>query len=354
MKKNDSKKLGYLYLHIRDDINEVFYVGISTGDNFSRAYNKTNRSQWWKRITSKTTYRVEIIFKSLPIEFIILKEIEFIALYGRQILNRGPLCNILEGGIIDINKSSPKGKEFELISPIGEIIKGSNITKFCKDNNLLVYAISKVLKGEFTSHRGYKSTNTNFHKPLHRVLSPSGELYIFDNMTTFAENHGLNPSCFRSMMCGTLIHCKGWHLENLTQKDLRVLVNYLNGESRSNPGQLISPNGEIVNFLNLYKFARENNLNYNCITNVFLGKAFSHKGYKSVNSEFWKTPIKRFILSPENKIFSFSSIKLFCEKYSLNLSGISSVLWRNCKKSKGWRLPTDEDFNHFEVIQENI
>ena len=53
---NDNEiKIYYLYFHIRNDNNEIFYVGIGTKQNkvryydiYSRAYNKSKRTIFWK------------------------------------------------------------------------------------------------------------------------------------------------------------------------------------------------------------------------------------------------------------------------------------------------------------------
>lgn len=91
----------YLYKHIRLDKNEVFYVGIGTiqkNSSYKRAFSVFGRSSYWKRITSKTDYKVEIILESNNFEFIKQKEIEFIKLYGRKDLGLGTLCNLTDGG----------------------------------------------------------------------------------------------------------------------------------------------------------------------------------------------------------------------------------------------------------------
>jgi hypothetical protein len=98
----------YLYRHIRLDKNEPFYIGIGTkresrpytSDNaeYSRAHTKNKRTSFWKKITTKTEYEVEILLESDDYEFIKQKEIEFIALYGRRDLAKGTLCNLTDGG----------------------------------------------------------------------------------------------------------------------------------------------------------------------------------------------------------------------------------------------------------------
>ena len=59
--------MAYLYRHIRIDTNEVFYIGIGGGNkyekelSYKRAYSKYDRNKYWKNITNKTNYIVEII-----------------------------------------------------------------------------------------------------------------------------------------------------------------------------------------------------------------------------------------------------------------------------------------------------
>ena len=97
----------YLYRHIRLDTNQPFYIGIGTKYNnnyksyieeYKRAFNKINRSEYWKRIANRTDYDVEILYESDNYEFIKEKEKSFIKLYGRSNLGLGTLCNMTDGG----------------------------------------------------------------------------------------------------------------------------------------------------------------------------------------------------------------------------------------------------------------
>jgi len=87
----------YVYRHVRHDKNEVFYVGIGTGYNYQRAYQKKGRRSHWDRIVAKTDYTVEIILDRLTREQAQEKEKEFIALY-RRVKDGGTLCNLTLGG----------------------------------------------------------------------------------------------------------------------------------------------------------------------------------------------------------------------------------------------------------------
>ena len=40
----------YIYRHRRLDNNQIFYVGLGSTSNYSRAYAKKGRNNWWKNI----------------------------------------------------------------------------------------------------------------------------------------------------------------------------------------------------------------------------------------------------------------------------------------------------------------
>lgn len=92
-----------VYRHRRLDINEIFYIGI--GKSKSRAYQIRSRNEFWKNITNKTDYSVEIIAENLNVED--AKELEcfLIQEYGRKDLGSGQLVNLTDGGDGCINFS---------------------------------------------------------------------------------------------------------------------------------------------------------------------------------------------------------------------------------------------------------
>lgn len=90
--------MAYVYRHIRHDKNVPFYIGIGSDDSFTRANEKTRRNPIWKKIVSKTSYDVEIIFENVSTEFAKQKEKEFIQLYGRIDKKNGTLTNLTDGG----------------------------------------------------------------------------------------------------------------------------------------------------------------------------------------------------------------------------------------------------------------
>lgn len=97
----------FVYRHIRLDKQEPFYIGIgsitlSRGLSHkavhSRAYKTKGRNNIWKKISAKTSYRVEIIYNSNQYSDIQAQEQYLIKKYGRIDKGTGILANLTDGG----------------------------------------------------------------------------------------------------------------------------------------------------------------------------------------------------------------------------------------------------------------
>ena len=85
-----------LYLHIKPESKEVFYVGIGTS---KRPYEKgKRRSELWNRVINKYSYEVIILADNLSWKDACEKEIYLINYYGRRDLGKGTLVNLTDGG----------------------------------------------------------------------------------------------------------------------------------------------------------------------------------------------------------------------------------------------------------------
>ena len=87
-----------VYRHIRPDKDEVFYIGKGYVHT-KRAYMSSRRNSHWHNIVNKNggKFEVDIMLEGLTNEEAVLKEIEFIKLYGRK-CDGGTLCNLSLGG----------------------------------------------------------------------------------------------------------------------------------------------------------------------------------------------------------------------------------------------------------------
>lgn len=90
----------YVYVHIREDKNEPFYIGIGQNKDksYTRAKTKNQRNPIWNRVYAKTTMRIEIVLESDNYMDAINKEKDLIRLYGKICDGTGILANITDGG----------------------------------------------------------------------------------------------------------------------------------------------------------------------------------------------------------------------------------------------------------------
>lgn len=82
----------YVYIHRKEDTNDVFYVGKGSGE---RAKQTTSRSRWWTAVKDKHGFTVEIIEKGLSEFDAFNLEIETIKFYRECGYN---LVNLTNGG----------------------------------------------------------------------------------------------------------------------------------------------------------------------------------------------------------------------------------------------------------------
>lgn len=85
----------YIYLHIKNDNGEPFYIGKGKGNRFK--YVK-NRSNFWKNITNKHGFDVIFLDINLTENEALEKEKYWIYKIGRRDLGLGPLVNLTNGG----------------------------------------------------------------------------------------------------------------------------------------------------------------------------------------------------------------------------------------------------------------
>lgn len=158
----------YLYKHIKNCDNIIFYIGIGTKTKvdltygkYSRAFNKVKRNRHWLNTVNLINYdySVEIIFESDDYEYIKEVEKNLISFYGRKDLKLGNLLNMTDGGDGQINRIwSNESIEKASISHKGKVIDG-----IWKEN---------LIKARFgnKSHLG-----RNFSKEHRENLSKSGK-----------------------------------------------------------------------------------------------------------------------------------------------------------------------------------
>lgn len=95
---NSNENNWYVYRHLKY-CGEVFYIGIGKTKNFKRAYEKTNRNNYWKNKVKKyPNYEVQILKTGLTKEEVCELETILISWYKRADCCGGTLVNLTDGG----------------------------------------------------------------------------------------------------------------------------------------------------------------------------------------------------------------------------------------------------------------
>ena len=141
----------YVYLHLRCDNNEPFYVGKGTKN---RAYDKGHRNKHWHNVVNKHGYKVEILFDNLENKESGLLEIDAILelkYFGYKLVN---YTNGGEGKLGYKTSEETKRK-------ISEKNKGKKISEEHKKK------LSKAFTGRTASNETKKkmSINNAFRRP---------------------------------------------------------------------------------------------------------------------------------------------------------------------------------------------
>jgi len=121
--------MAVVYEHIRNDTNEVFYVGI--GNEEKRAFVKCKRNPYWKHIVNKVGHSVNIIHKDIDWEEAKKIEILLIEKYGRKDLGLGNLVNMTDGGegVFGLIMSEETRQKMSLVQRTKEGVKGYYFNK---------------------------------------------------------------------------------------------------------------------------------------------------------------------------------------------------------------------------------
>lgn len=259
----------YLYRHIRLDNNQVFYIGIGkkckTGRKFKykRAYDFTQRSKFWKRIYNKSrkNIKVEFLLESNDKNFIKLKEIEFVTLYGRRNLGLGNLVNLTPGGdypsenlfsekrkqvLRELKKGTrpsdkclEKSRESHIIKVYQYDLEGNfvrefeSLTEAAKSCNSVTTNISKCCKGNFHTAGGFiwRYDKTDKIEPAKVTWKAKIYKYSLEKELITIYNNSEEASYFENLhYCTIQKYCR----QNYKPKNKLFFFSYFSSENINN------------------------------------------------------------------------------------------------------------------------
>lgn len=292
--------MAYVYQHIRLDKNEPFYIGVGEDTpnekgKYRRAYNTFHRNNFWKKIKNKTNYKVEILIDDISYTKALEKEIEFIALYGRKNIGKGPLCNLTDGGegVKGIVKATKKVVQKDFDNNIIKVYDSiASVSKYGYSKS----SVNRCCKGGAKTHLGYvwqyfdnQSDDLTYNKSSREIKNRKRIIQknldgsiakIWDCMMDAIKN---NPGCTSSGIgccCNSIMRThKGfmWEFENpanITRKgksEFRTYKKVVQINPKTNLAVKIWENADRVEVLGFYP---------EYITGCCKGKYKTRYGYK--------------------------------------------------------------------------
>jgi len=162
---------------------------------------------------------------------------------------------------------------FELVSPSGEIVKGRCLKDFASQNGLTPSALTSVLKGRQSHHRGWRRPE-NKDKPFklisrdpYQLLDPEGSLHVVNmrKLLEFCQERGLESTNMSDMLRGRMRHSCGW--TRADKPEYHVTLRHIDGRIKTICRYHCKP------------FVETHALHRSCLIAVMAGKRKSHAGW---------------------------------------------------------------------------
>lgn len=189
------------------------------------------------------------------------------------------------------------------------------------------------------AHRTLLRKKSHDNDYLQKSYNAHGENDFYFEILEIVDKNDINMSRREWYWIDTLqtmCYQNGWNIDSRDKYKNRKIADRRKFYSLCKTYKIIAPNGKVIEFTGLNKFAKENHLKAPCLIAVIKGKIHSYKGYKSINPNFHrKTPVYKLI-SPNGIIFEFNNIRKFCREHCLDQGRVSLLLKNKIIQAKGW------------------
>jgi group I intron endonuclease len=107
--------------------------------------------------------------------------------------------------------------------------------------------------------------------------------------------------------------------------------------------EFIDPNGNYISGHNLLEFCAINDLRYDTMKNVLVGKRISHKGYRNVKFPDYIQPGNRVyvVYDKDNNRIEFTNMGQFAREHNLSEPDFQKVVAKKKKSYKGYKYDPD-------------
>lgn len=242
------------------------------------------------------------------------------------------------------NKNPNKqAKEYQFINPEGNKITIINLTEYCRINNLSQGNMNSLFYGKMISYKGYTAVNGKEKYKKYHFIDPNGNNITISNLSLYCKENDLNNGSMVSLNNEKIETYKGYRKQNPN-----TIFNIPKPKKekiyKNPPVHLMNPNGEIIEITDIPKFCKENNLSSQNIHKVLRGERISHKGYKNINTPYdYKYKYKKEckVINPNGEIIDIYNISLFSKENGLNKNRLGKLINGKLDSYKGYTKYTE-------------
>lgn len=138
--------------------------------------------------------------------------------------------------------------------------------------------------------------------------------------------------CGRQFSVATIKKLSDSHKNKTIPQEVRDKLSKSHGDKANKTYVLISPENKITTFTNIRKFCRESKLDNVSIGLLLKNKIYYHKGWVKDYSHSYS------FISPKGVIYNnITNLTNFCNEHNLKMKGMSKLHCNNIKSSLGWR-----------------
>lgn len=158
------------------------------------------------------------------------------------------------------------------------------------------------------------------------LISPSGEKVLVKSQKEFSEKYNLDTGNVCRLLNGKMKFFKGWRLENNHPKEKHVFI-------------FENLNGEKVECCSPEELSEKTKLGRSSFYILSKNADKMISGWRCLNTRTRESTNKiiNSIISPNNKVITFSNTSSLVRKFGISYSNINPVIKGTIRASKGWK-----------------
>lgn len=200
-----------------------------------------------------------------------------------------------------ITRNLITGREYEGTDPKGNKFVFTHLSDFCKQYDLELSAVSRVVNGKRRSHKGWGFQELNVPEEIAATqvfvpstarfvpisaTTPEGETHQFESTQKCAESSlikgtGISREMMTNNCRGLIGEVKGWtfRFTRVTEEEAKKFEALREEKNKIKRYKIISPDGIVMHSNNLASFCREKGILRGEMSKIMKDPSYYYKGW---------------------------------------------------------------------------